>query len=161
VLYAVWMVTMLLRLTERPPRDAVGLDVFCFVTLIGIVYCGIETWLAASAPAGGVLWRWGARLPMLALVFTSAFLLPYLKGVHGTIPSYPLIEFLGKDHDTFCALVTGDMPDERTKPDCAVFELIERGRDRVLLRKSPEAKIYVVPLSAVTQFALLPRKEAR
>jgi hypothetical protein len=159
LLYAVWMAAMLLRLTESTVRDAAGFDIFCFVTLAGIVYCGIEAWLPASAHADGVLWRWGARLPMLALVFSSAFMLPYLKGVHGTIPSYPMIKFVGKDHDTFCALVTGGMQDERTAPDCAVFELLEQGRDRVLLRKFPEAKIYVVPRSAVSQFVLLPRKE--
>jgi hypothetical protein len=156
LLYAVWLVAMLLRLTESQSRDAVGLYIFCFVTLSVIIYCGIEAWLAASALADRRLWRWGARLPMLALVFSSAFMLPYLKGVHGTIPSYPLIEFLGKDHDTFCALTTRDV---HATPDCAIFELIEQGRDRVLLRKSPEAKIYVVPVSSVNQFVLLRRKE--
>jgi hypothetical protein len=157
-IYAIWLVAMLLRLIERPSPDARGLDVFAFVTLIGLIYCYIETYLAARAPADGAVRRWGARLPLYALVFCSAFALPYFKGLHGTAPTYPLVEFLGKDRETFCALAAEPTVEAHAKADCAVFELIEQGRDRVLLRKPPGSKIYVVPLTAVNTFAVLPRE---
>jgi hypothetical protein len=160
-LYAVWLVAMLLRLTERPARDSQGLDVFIFVTLAGVIYCYVEAWFAGSGSGAGAVLSWGARLPLYALMFCSVLALPYVKGLHGTIPTYPLIEFLGKDRDAFCALVAKSTSEEKPNADCAVFELIEQGSNRVLLRKPPKSKIYVVPVAEMNTFSLLPLEESR
>ena len=160
-LYGAWLVVMLLRLTERPPGDYQGLNVLAFGTLVGLIYCYIETYLSAGGSGVGTVLRWGARLPIYALVFCSAFTLPYMKAVHGTISIYPLVEFLSRDRDSFCALVTAGPPDEGPQDNCAVFELIEQGRDRVLLRRPPGARIYVVPVASMNTFALLPPEKRR
>ena len=160
-IYSAWLVAMLLRLTEAPGRDPQGLDVFAFVTLAGLIYCYVEVYLAGRGSGTDEVLSWGARLPLYALVFCSAFALPYLKGLHGTLPTYPLVEFLGKDREAFCALVTKDTSEKGPAADCAVFELIEQGRDRVLMRKPPGAKVYVFPVAAMNTFSLLPREDSR
>jgi hypothetical protein len=157
-IYGLWLLMMLLRLIEFSPPDAEGLDIFAFGTIAGVLYCCIEIFLGARSFEARPVSIWMARLPLYALVFSAVFALPYLKGLHGTVQSYPLIQFLGKDRDYFCGLAQEGSAGDASKSTCAVYELIEQGRDRALLRKPPSSRIYVVSAASVAaaNFVLLP-----
>jgi hypothetical protein len=150
ILYAVWLGAILIRFQRDAGRsDPNALAIFTFGTIVGLLYCYREAYLAAQNPGKATFLAQASRLPIAALVFSSFFALPYLKGIHGTERTLPKIQFIGKDRAYFCELV--GRPDD---PQCGEWELIELGKDRALLRWPPDRRIVIVPASAISTFQL-------
>lgn len=148
--YAIWIYAMLLRFESRGAKpDHEGLAIFAFGAAAGLLYCCFELFAAGVKSSPRPASEYLARAPLFALVFCCVFALPFLKGSHGTEKVYPYIEFLGKDHDTFCQLAGGI-----DKQDCAKWQLIELGKERALLRRPPDNAVFVVPVNELKTFRL-------
>jgi hypothetical protein len=106
ILYTLWLATMLLRFQRAADRsDPNALSIFVFGTVVGLLYCYQEAYVAARNPGTPTFLGQASRLPMVALVFCSFFALPYLKSLHGTERTLPKIQFIGKDRAYFFELV--------------------------------------------------------
>jgi hypothetical protein len=150
ILYVVWLGAMLIRFERDGDRsDPNALAIFAFGTIVGLLYSYQEAYVAAQHPGPATFLAQAARLPVLALVFCSFFALPYLKGIHGTERVLPKIQFVGKDRAYFCELLG-----RSDNPQCGVWELIELGRDRAVLRWPTDHRIVVVPANAISTFQI-------
>jgi hypothetical protein len=149
-LYGAWLIAMALRFETAISPDQDGLAIFTFGTLAVLLYCSFELFRAAQTAEKSGMRDFILRLPLFGLVFCSVYALPILKGVNGTKREYPFVEFLGKDRDYFCQLAGAES--QAVDPSCGLWQLIESGKERALLRKAPDTRIYVVPASAMKTF---------
>lgn len=132
-------------------RQAVAM--FTFLVAAGILFCCmrlmLDTETRPPSPFDSRLFT--LRIPSYTVLIAAIVTLPYLRGAYAIQREYPIVEFLGKDRDAMCALINGS-----SSATCAEtsWELIEAGKQRVLLRKAGDVRIYVIPVSALNTFRI-------
>ena len=125
---------------------------FTFLTVVAIAYCYVE--LVLTTGSARLASRFACRLPFFAVLSCAVVALPYLRGTYGLSREYPVIKFLGKDEALFHELAAGSGSQNH---DCieGLWELIDIGKERVILRNVCDTRVYLVPSSAVSTFRIV------
>jgi hypothetical protein len=126
---------------------------FTFLTVAAIAYCYVEI-VFATGPAR-LASRVACQLPFFAVLSCAVVALPYLRGTYGLSYNYPVVKFLGKDEVFFRELASGSVTQNHN--DCVegLWELIDIGKQRVILRNVCDTKVYLVPSGAVSTFRIV------
>jgi hypothetical protein len=150
------------RLSGHQTADYEGAAMFTFVVLASLAFSYVEIFLKGSKPnqkpAALPLSSYAARAPFLVLLLCALTALPYLRGYYAIDRDYPVVRFLANDKKFFCDLVGGDS----TSPcEQELWQLIEIGKQRALLRRADDSRIYVVPASSLATFSILGKEEKK
>lgn len=150
------------RFLRHDGPDGPGVAMFTFVVVGGLVFCYIE--IAFGRPDTGpshLASKYAFRLPLLVLLICSAVTLPYVHGYYAPPRDYPVTQFLGKDKTYFCELAGVQNSPERANCDLETWQVIEIGKDRAIVRRVSDSKIYVVPASSLTTFRIFGKEPTK
>jgi hypothetical protein len=137
----------------KGPWDENAVAMLDFITVAAVIYCYLELTLETeSSPLPS---RVLSRLPFFALLSGALVALPYLRGVYAISRDYPIVEFLGKDEAFFRELAGVSGQGNTAECRGSLWELIDVGKQRAILRNLCDARIYVVPVSALNTFRIV------
>lgn len=146
-----------LRFQSHDAPDYAGVAMFTFVVVACIAFSYIEVSFvgAANAVHGHSGSRYAFRVPFVVLLLCALIALPYLRGYYALEREYPLVQFLAKDKAFFCDLAGDQTAKEQQICDREVWQIIDVGKERAILRRVTDSRIYVVPVSSLTTFRIL------
>jgi lysylphosphatidylglycerol synthetase-like protein (DUF2156 family) len=143
------------RFLRHDGSDGPGVAMFTFVVVGALVFCYIE--IAFGRPDTDLphlASKYAFRLPFLVFLICSVVTLPYIHGFYSPPQDYPVAQFLGKDKTYFCELAGVQNSPQRASCDLETWQIIEIGKDRAILRRISDSKIYVVPAGSLTAFRI-------
>jgi hypothetical protein len=166
VLLALSLSVVALRFERATTADYTGLAMFTFVVVVGMSFAYLEIYFERETrneeQSESLLSRYATRAPFFLFLLCALTALPYLRGYYALDRDYPIVQFLGKDKKFFCELVGNSSASELSIPcDQELWQVIDIGQQRALLRRLADARIYVVPASVLTTFSIRGKEEKR